>query len=136
MLRTLSLFSGIGAFEKALKRQNIKYELINYCEVNKYAARAYSLIHNEPEDKNLGDITKVDETKLADFDLMTWGFPCQDISIAGKQKGIVKGETRSGLYYEGLRILQYKKPKYSIIENVKALTQKSLKLNLIRFSRI
>lgn len=54
---------------------------------------------------------------------MTWGFPCQDISIAGKQAGIREG-TRSGLYYDGLRILKEKKPKYSLIENVKALTSK------------
>lgn len=124
MLKVLSLFSGIGAFEKALKRQNISFVLENYCEIDKYASKAYSLIHEEPESKNLGDITKVDEKSLSDFDLMTWGFPCQDISIAGKQKGIIQGETRSGLYYEGLRILKEKKPKYSIIENVKALTQK------------
>ncbi len=127
MLKVLSLFSGIGAFEKALKRQNISFVLENYCEIDKYASKAYSLIHEEPESKNLGDITKVDEKSLSDFDLITWGFPCQDISIAGKQKGIIQGETRSGLYYEGLRILKEKKPKYSIIENVKALTQKKFK---------
>lgn len=57
---------------------------------------------------------------------MTWGFPCQDISIAGKQAGIKEG-TRSGLYYDGLRILKEKKPKYSLIENVKALTSKKFK---------
>lgn len=127
MIRVFSLFSGIGAFEKALKRQNINYELVNYCELDKYASKAYSLIHNESENKNLGDITKINEKELSDFDLMTWGFPCTDISVAGKQKGFIDESgniTRSGLYYEGLRILQYKKPKYSIIENVKALTQK------------
>lgn len=118
------MFSGIGAFEKALERQNIPFELINYCEIDKYASKSYSAIHNISEDFNLGDITKVNEKTLPDFDLMTWGFPCQDISVAGNQKGIIKGETRSGLYYEGLRILKEKKPKYSIIENVKALTQK------------
>jgi len=82
------------------------------------------------EDLNLGDITKVDEKELADFDLMTWGFPCQDISVAGNQTGF-KDEngniTRSGLYKEGLRILKEKKPKISIIENVKNLTSKKFK---------
>lgn len=126
-LKVLSLFSGIGAFEKALKRKGIPYELVNYCEIDKYASKAYSLVHNVPEDKNLGDITKVDEKSLQDFDLMTWGFPCCDISVAGKQQGIIKGETRSGLYYEGLRILKEKKPKYSIIENVKALISKKFR---------
>lgn len=105
----------------------IKYELINYCEFDKYATKTYSLIHNEPEDKNLGDITKVNEKEIADFNWMTWGFPCQDISVAGEQKGVIKGETRSGLYYDGLRILKEKKPSISIIENVKNLTSKKFK---------
>ena len=55
------------------------------------------------------------------------GFPCQDISIAGNLKGIEKGKTRSGLYYEGYRILREVKPKVSIIENVKNLTSKRFK---------
>jgi len=130
MLKVLSLFSGIGAFEKALQRINFTYELIGYSEIDRWASKSYSLIHNKNEELNLGDITKVNETELQDFDLMTWGFPCTDISTAGKQKGFIDEEgnkTRSGLYYEGLRILQCKKPKYSIIENVKALTQKKFK---------
>ena len=57
---------------------------------------------------------------------MTWGFPCQDISIAGKMQGIHEG-TRSGLYYEGYKILKAKMPKYSIIENVKNLTSQRFK---------
>ena len=57
---------------------------------------------------------------------MTWGFPCQDISLAGKMKGI-ESETRSGLYFEGLRILKEKRPGISIIENVKNLTSKRFK---------
>ena len=126
-MKVLSLFSGIGAFEKALTRQNIKYELLNFSEIDKNAIIAYCLIHNVSEDLNLGDVTKINTKELADFDLMTWGFPCTDISAAGKQKGFIdeKGnKTKSGLYYDGLKILQDKKPKYSIIENVKALTQK------------
>jgi DNA (cytosine-5)-methyltransferase 1 len=123
-LRIGSFFSGIGAFEKALERLEIPHETVFYCEIDKYASKAYSLIHDISENFNLWDITKVDETKLPDFDLMTWGFPCQDISVAGKQAGIIEGETRSGLYHDGLRILRYKKPKYSIIENVKNLVGK------------
>lgn len=108
----------------------MKWELINYCEFDKYAAKAYSAIHNVNENQNLGDITKVNAKDLQDFDLMTWGFPCTDISICGKQKGLIDNQgnqTRSGLYYEGLRILKEKKPKVSIIENVKALTSKKFK---------
>ncbi len=54
----------------------IKYELVNYCEFDKYAKKAYSLIHNEPEDKNLGDITLVNEKEIADFNMMVGGSPC------------------------------------------------------------
>lgn len=64
-LKVLSLFSGIGAFEKALERLNIDFELVNYCEIDKYASKAYSLIHNCSESLNLGDITKVDIDELA-----------------------------------------------------------------------
>ncbi|PAD70564.1 hypothetical protein CHH83_01815 [Bacillus sp. 7586-K] len=126
-LKVLSLFSGIGAFEKALGNLAVDYELVNYCEIDKFASKAYSVIHKVSEELNLGDISQVNEKNLPDFDLMTWGFPCTDISIAGKQKGFIdeNGEvTRSGLYYEGIRILKHKKPKYSIIENVKNLTTK------------
>ena len=125
-MKLFSLFSGIGGPEKALKRLGIEYELVGYSEIDKYASKSYSVVHNEPEIKNYWDITKINEKELPDFDLMTWGFPCQDISIAGKQAGIHEG-TRSGLYYDGLRILKEKKPKYSLIENVKALTSKKFK---------
>lgn len=122
-MKLFSLFSGIGGPEKALKRLGIEYELVGYSEIDKYASRSYSAVHEEPEIKNYWDITKINEKELPEFDFMTWGFPCQDISIAGKQAGIREG-TRSGLYYDGLRILKEKKPKYSLIENVKALTSK------------
>lgn len=122
-MKLFSLFSGIGGPEKALKRLGIEYELVGYSEIDKYASKSYSAVHEESEIKNYWDITKINGAELPDFDLLTWGFPCQDISIAGKQAGIHEG-TRSGLYYDGLRILKAKKPKYSLIENVKALTSK------------
>lgn len=76
-MKLLSLFSGIGAFEKALDNLGIEYELVNYCEIDKYASLSYSLIHNVSESKNLGDITKVDTSKFPkDIDLVTYGFPC------------------------------------------------------------
>lgn len=124
MIKLFSLFSGIGAFEKALERLKVEYELVGFSEIDKYAIKSYCAIHNILEDKNYGDIKLINENDLPDFDVMTWGFPCQDISIAGKLKGIKEGETRSGLYYEGYRILKAKKPKISIIENVKNLTSK------------
>ena len=127
-MKVLSLFSGIGAFEKALANLNVPYELVGYCEIDKYASKSYSAIHGVPESMNLGDITKVDEKQLPkDIDLITYGFPCQDISIAGKQKGLIDEEgkqTRSGLFFEALRIIDETQPRVAIAENVKNLTGK------------
>lgn len=125
-MRVLSLFSGIGAFEKALSKK-IKYELVNYCEFDKHASKAYSLIHNVPEQKNLGDITQINvDTLPRDLDLVTYGFPCQDISVAGKQHGFEHQgkQTRSGLFFNASDIVKKTQPKVAICENVKNLTSK------------
>ena len=128
MIKLISLFSGIGAFEKALTNLGVQYEVVNYCEIDKYASKSYSAIHGIPESKNLWDITKVDVLNLPkDIDLLTYGFPCQDISLAGKQKGMFNEDgtlTRSGLFFKALDIIEYVKPKIAIAENVKALTSK------------
>ena len=126
MLNVLSLFSGIGAFEKALTNLGIPFNLVGYCEINKYASKAYSIIHDVPESMNLQDVTKVDWLDIDEtVDLITYGFPCQDISNACKQKGFTDEDgnrTRSGLFFEALRIIEDFKPKFAIAENVKALT--------------
>lgn len=128
MIKVLSLFSGIGAFEKALENLNVPYDLVAFCEFDKYAVKSYCAIHGVDESKNLGDITKVDESKLPkNIDILTYGFPCQDISLAGKQKGLFNEDgtqTRSGLFFEALRIIEATKPKIAIAENVKNLTSK------------
>lgn len=123
-IKLMSLFSGIGAFEKGMKDKGIDYELINYCEIDKYASYAYSVMHEVDENLNLGDVSKVDTSNIKEFDLLTYGFPCQDISLAGNMKGIIKGETRSGLLFEALRIIKDKKPKFAIAENVRNLVSK------------
>ena len=128
MLNVLSLFSGIGAFEKALSNLNIPYNLLAYCEIDKYASKSYSAIHGVSEELNLQDVTKVDSLDiLENVDFITYGFPCQDISNAGKQRGFTDEEgnrTRSGLFFEALRIIEEFRPKFAIAENVKALTSK------------
>ena len=128
MLKVLSLVSGIRAFERALEKLGIEHEVVAYCEIDKYASKAYSIIHGIPESKNLRDVTEVDILDIEDsVDLITYGFPCQDISNAGKQKGFTDEEgnrTRSGLFFEALRIIDDYRPKFAIAENVKALTSK------------
>ena len=132
MIKLLSLFSGIGAFEKALTRQKIPFEIVNYCEIDKYASKSYSILHNVSEDLNLQDVTKIDTSLLKDKDinLITYGFPCQDISTAGKMRGLFDENgkpTRSGLFFEALRIINDLKPNICIAENVKALCSKRFK---------
>lgn len=129
-LKVLSLFSGIGAFEEALNNLGVNHKIINYCEKKEYIARAYSIIHNIDEKYNLGDITQVDPYYLDDFNLMTYGFPCQDISALGSKKGLIDNEgnlTRSGLFYKAMEIADVKRPEYMIAENVQRLVSKDMK---------
>ncbi len=126
-LRVLSLFSGIGAAEQALKNLGIDFELINFCEIDPIASKAYSLLHDVDDSKNLGDINCVTEdfckNQLNNFDLMFFGFPCTDLSYVGDMKGFYEGNslTRSGLLFKALEIAKVKRPKFMIAENVSAL---------------
>lgn len=130
MINILSLFSGIGAFESALDRIGCHYRLTGYCEIDPYASKSYAQIHGVSESLNLRDVTTIDTALinlLGGADLITYGFPCQDISVAGKQRGFTDengNRTRSGLFFEALRIIKDLQPKYAIAENVKALTSK------------
>jgi len=131
MIKVLSLFSGIGAFERAFCRIGLDWELVNYCEIDRWASLSYSMVNQCSESLNLRDVRTVTaETVRDSVDLITYGFPCQDISIAGKQQGFVNdsGEsTRSGLFFEALRIIKELRPRYAIAENVKALTSTKFK---------
>lgn len=133
------------------------WELVNFCEFDKYATKSYCAIHDVYESKNLGDITKVDETELDDFNMICGGSPCQDFSVAGKQKGSVWtckecgheynpltvhwnerdkcpncgseniDKTRSSLLVEYLRVVRANKPNFGIYENVKNIVGKQFK---------
>ena len=136
---------------------NKEWQLVNFCEFDKYATKSYCAVHNVDESFNLGDITKVDETQLDDFTMMCGGSPCQDFSVAGKQAGAewtcadcghkynpleahwstrdkcpICGsqnieKTRSSLLVEYLRILRAKHPKFAMYENVKNIVGKQFK---------
>ena len=94
-LRVLSLFSGIGAFEKALTNLNIPFDLVGFSEIDKYAIKSYCAIHNVDIGKNLGDITKINLNTVGDFDILVGGSPCQNISIMRKTS--VEGRNPEGL---------------------------------------
>lgn len=132
MLTVNELFAGIGAFRKALINLGIEHKVVGISEIDKYAIRSYEALYGQT--RNYGDITKVETLDYAD--LWTYGFPCQDISLAGQQAGIVKGVTRSGLLYEVERLLWKAKedatlPKYLIMENVKNLISKKFKIDFL-----
>ncbi len=135
----------------------MNWKLINFCEFDKYAVKSYCTIHNVDESLNLGDITKVDENKIADFNMICGGSPCQDFSVSGKQKGSVwecndcghtynpltvhysqreycphchstsLNKSRSSLLVEFLRIVRGKRPDFGIYENVKNIVGKKFK---------
>lgn len=101
-LKVLSLFTGIGSPEKGLENLGVDYELVGFSEIDKNAIKAYCAIHGVDESLNVGDVTKLDETTLEDFDLMTYGFPCQSFSVAGKKLGF-EDEEKGGLFFDSMR---------------------------------
>lgn len=121
-MRVLELFGGYGSQALALENLGIEFTS-DLCDNDKYAIQAYNQLHGETF--NYGDICTIDETKLPYYDLITYSSPCQDFSVAGKQAGGEKGSgTRSSLLWECERIIRAVKPKYLLMENVKALTSK------------
>lgn len=124
MLKVLELFSGVGCQTQALKNIGIEHQTTQ-CEIDKYAESIYNQIHGDTE--NLGDITKVDENTLSEgqWDLITYSFPCTNISVAGQQEGLEKDSgTASSLLWECERIIRKVKPTYLLMENVKNLLSK------------
>ena len=135
-LNMLSLFSGIGAFEKALENIGIKINLKNFCEIDKYASQAYCAIHKVDKKLNLNDITEIDIEKLptSGIDIITHGSPCQDFSMAGLQAGGDIGTgTRSSLMWNSVAIIKHVKPKFVVWENVKNVLSKKHKHNFEKY---
>lgn len=120
MIRTADLFCGIGGFrlgvDRAANRLNIPVKCVFSSEIEKNAVKIYEKNFKETPS---GDITKVRTSDIPDIDILCGGFPCQDVSIAGKREGL-KGK-RTGLFFDVVRILQEKQPSYVFLENVKGL---------------
>lgn len=142
IIKVGTFFSGIESPEKALERLknegHIKdYKVEFFSEIDKNAIKSYCAIHNVDESLNLGSITDIKGKNLPYCDLWIGGFPCQDISCAGKMRGFdFTSSTRSSLGWEMIRLLKEvnTKPKYVIFENVAMITSKKFKetLNLFK----
>lgn len=132
-LRVVELFAGIGAQAQALKNLGIEFES-TVCEIDRHAYASYCAIHGDTP--NLGDITKVEH--LPECDLLTYSFPCQDLSIAGCQRGMKQSSgTRSSLLWEVGRLLsdakeREREPEVLLMENVDAILNKK---NIDEFKR-
>ena len=135
MLKYLSLFSGIGSPEQALKNLGVEFELFGFSEIDKYAIKSYCAVHGVDESLNLGDITKIDiESLPLDIDLITHGSPCQDFSVAGNGKGGDLGSgTRSSLMWNTVAICEHCQPKFVIWENVKNVLSKKHRHNFDKY---
>ena len=134
-IRLIELFAGIGSQAKALERLKVNFEHYKICEFDKYAVTAYNAIHGTNFEPS--DITKIhgSDLEIKDTDkfcyIMTYSFPCQDLSLAGKMKGMKKGEgTRSGLLWEVERLLkelrerEQELPQVLLMENVPQVISK------------
>lgn len=120
-LRVFSTFTGIGGFEigidQAATRAKQRIEYVGYSEIDKNAISVYE--RHFKGVKNYGDITKINAEDLPDFDCLVGGFPCQAFSILGQRRGFE--DTRGTLFFDLARILQAKRPKLFVFENVKGL---------------
>jgi len=116
-LKILDLFSGIGGFSYAAERIVGGYKTTQFVEIDPYCQ---SVLRKNFPNTPIHDDIKTFTAKKGQFDVLTAGFPCQDLSVAGRQAGIGEG-TRSGLFYEIIRLLGEIQPKFVLFENVRNL---------------
>ena len=116
-LKLLDLFSGIGGFSYAAEKIVGGYKTTQFVEIDPYCQ---SVLRKNFPNTPIHDDIKTFTAKRGQFDVFTIGFPCQDLSVAGRQKGINE-ETRSGLFYESIRLLREVRPRFALFENVRNL---------------
>lgn len=127
-LRVVTLCSGYDSQLMAIRNLGIPYECVGWSEIDKYAIMAHNAVFPEIADRNLGDMTKIDWSKVPDFDLLFYSTPCTDFSNAGKQAGGEEGSgTRSSILWYTRNAIIEKRPKYLVMENVKALTSEKFR---------
>lgn len=149
-LRVFEAFAGYGSQALALKRlkedfPEFDYKIVGWSEfdpqqnkpIDKQAAVvAHKALHEDAKDCNFGDVSKIDWSKVPDFDLFTYSFPCTDLSQAGLQKGLEEGSnTRSSLLWECRKTIVAKRPKYLLMENVSAFVSQKFLTYFLKWQR-
>ena len=114
-MNLLDLFSGIGGFHKGFEQAGFEFDWVGHSDVDKYANAVYQ--YNFPKAEELGSVKSIRSERLPQIDIITFGSPCQDFSIAGKRLGM--GGSRSSLIGEAIRLISECKPRFFIWENVK-----------------
>lgn len=123
-LRVFEAFAGIGTQRMALNNLNIPHEVVAISEIDEYAIKSYEAIHGSVN--NLGDISVLATQDIPDHDLFTYSFPCQSLSTYGLRGGLERGTgTTSSLLWDCERVIKHKRPRYLLMENVKALVNKA-----------
>lgn len=125
-MNVLSLFDGMSCGQLALERASVKYNNYFASEIKPIAIKVAK--QNYPNTIHIGDVTKLDLSRLPKIDLLIGGSPCQDFSIL-KAKGLGLEGDKSKLFYEYLKILKETKPKYFLLENVKMKKESEQQLN-------
>ena len=129
-MKLLDTFAGIGGFSYAAEKLVGGFETTQFIEINPYCQK---ILNKHWSHVPIHDDITTFTAKSGEFDIITGGFPCQDISVAGLQKGITK-ETRSGLFYELIRVICMVRPKYVVLENVAAILNRGLDIVLRELS--
>ena len=125
-LKILDGFAGIGGFSYAAHKIVGGFETTQFIEIDKFCQK---LLAKRFPNIPIHDDVRTFTANLGEFDVFCSGFPCQDISVAGLQKGITK-ETRSGLFFEVIRIIRMVRPKFVVLENVAAILNNGLDIVL------
>ena len=115
MIRYFEAFAGLGAFRSAFEKVG-GFECVGWCEIDRYAQKAYRALYDTGGEKFYEDITKIDYGGMPDFDLLVGGPCCQSFSVAGQRRAFE--DDRGTLFFDFIRILEVKRPKYFIAENV------------------
>ena len=130
-MNVLDLFSGIGGFSLGLERAGMK--TVAFCEIDPHARKV--LAKHWPDVPIFEDVSTLSKDDIDEqIDVLAGGFPCQDISTAGRGAGL--SGSRSGLWYEYHRLIKEIQPRYAIIENVSALRSRGLEQVLWSLSEI